>query len=157
MPCRLDYSYIAFIGVDLGNAGHFYTGTTHVKVLGVFEASVLAFATQKYNNSMHATASRGVHHFIGRLATERHDQVRFINLSPQSLLANMTGLTTVRPNALLRCCGRRLPSDCESCVHSYLARCNCEHGAELTSGSSPSQLAKVVPIVTHSGLYDDDG
>lgn len=119
----MEYSHIAFIGVDLANAGHFYmdTGSAYSEVLGAFEATVLVFASQKYNNSMHATASRGVHHFIGRLAAEQRDQVRFINLSPQSLLTNVTGLTTVRPKALVRCCGRRAPGN-EACVSSCLAQ-----------------------------------
>ena len=122
---RLKYSHIAFAGVDLLSADHFYAVLpeyAHVRrdVSG-FDTVVARFARSMYNSSRHATAGRGVHRFIGRIAEENRGQIQMINFSPHSLLADVHGLVNVHPEALNTCVGLP-PVQTEWCVSSLTSK-----------------------------------
>ena len=108
-PCgRLKYEYVAFIGVDLTTADHFYsTLPAYADVregVAAFESMATRFATHMYNTSMHATAGRGVHYFLEQLAIERRVNGQWlVNLAPQSLLASCKELPTVRLHQMAKC------------------------------------------------------
>jgi len=134
---RLEYSHIAFVGVDLVSAEHFYAVVpeyAHIRreVAG-FDNMVARFARRLYNSSLHATAGRGVHHFIGRVAEERRCRTRMINLSPDGLLAKVKGLATVRPEYLRYCYHEFDSVGAEQCVLSLASRA-------LQARSEPSSL-----------------
>jgi len=122
---RLKYSHIAFAGVDLVSADHFYAVLpeyAHIRrdVSG-FDTVVARFAQSMYNSSLHATAGRGVHRFIGRIAEERRGRIQMINLSPRSLLADVRGLANLPPEILNMCVGLE-PVKIEWCVISLASK-----------------------------------
>jgi hypothetical protein len=99
---RLNYTNIAFLGVDLNSPYHFYSGFPDMPY---YEQLVTASSVETFGSSTHATAARGVHYFLDHAATSARQ--RFFNLSPRSLLrtnaSHIAHTTPTRlPNALLR-------------------------------------------------------
>ena len=99
---RLKYNKIAFIGVDLNNAAHFYTNyPVIVRSRNSYEKTVLRLDAKKYNSSIHATGARGVHLFLNKLA-HYSNNVSFYNLAPTSTLSYMKYIHTINISSFLR-------------------------------------------------------
>ena len=127
MPCvgRLRYEYVAFIGVDLTTAEHFYStlpayGDVREGV-AAFESMATRFAVRMYNTSMHATAGRGVHYFLEQLAIERRVQGQWlVNLAPDSLLASCKELRTISLRQMYKCHATKKSEPCVASVFERL-------------------------------------
>ncbi|AEO97959.1 hypothetical protein ENVG_00061 [Emiliania huxleyi virus 84] len=86
---RMKYNNIAFIGVDLNSAVHFYSN--HPFILGKrgkYERNVLNLDSKKYNSSIHATGARGIQLFLNKLAFLSIN-MSYYNLGHTSLLTKI--------------------------------------------------------------------
>ena len=101
---KLGYESASLIGVDLTSQDHFYTALpTYESIarriqpnLAIWEATVSGFVRAKHGNtSMHATAARGVPHFIEAFSRAHQHRMRLTNLSPESLLKKTGWIRTV--------------------------------------------------------------
>ena len=100
---RTNYSDIAFLGVDLNGPYHFYS---FYPDMPHYEQLTTARSVEAFGESTHATAARGVHHFLEHAATRARQC--FHSLSPDSLLCtNASHIAPTTPtrlaNASARC------------------------------------------------------
>ena len=147
-PCgRLKYEYVAFIGVGLTTADHFYsTLPAYADVregVAAFESMATRFATHMYNTSMHATAGRGVYYFLEQLAIERRVNGQWlVNLAPQSLLASCKELPTVRLHQMAKCNAKKGRGPCVASLFERLGvrrKPSIGRGDEVASRASRGQ------------------
>jgi len=97
LATRANYTDIAFLGVDLNGPYHFYSFRPDMPR---YEQLVTARSVDTYGGSTHATAARGVHHFLDHAAASARQ--RFHNLSPHSLLCtNASHIAQTTPARLL--------------------------------------------------------
>ena len=97
LATRVNYSDIAFLGVDLNGPFHFYSFRPDMPY---YEQKVTSRSVDTFGESTHATAARGVHNFLDYAAASARQ--RFYNLSPHSLLCtNASHMVQTTPARLL--------------------------------------------------------
>lgn len=101
---RTKYDALAFLGVDLHSPYHFYS---FFPDMPLYEQLTTSKSTDAFGESTHATAARGVHHFLEHAATRARQC--FYSLSPDSLLCtNASHIAPTTPTRLANssCCRR---------------------------------------------------
>ena len=89
---RLRYRTISLVGVELNSQHHFYTSLPNYAEVAQrlpvqWERSMLAFVRRaNRNTTLHATATRGIQHYIDALGHFYAGRLTLFNLSPESLL-----------------------------------------------------------------------
>ena len=97
---RMRYSTISLVGVDLNSQQHFYTGlpgyaSVAERLPQNWEASMVAFVRRaNRNTTLHATAARGIHHFISAVGRTYEGRLSLFNLSPDSMLRSVAYIKT---------------------------------------------------------------
>ena len=91
---KVGYGIIALLGIDLLSTAHFYTNMFSNSTVSKFDFYDKQENKNRYHG-MHATAGRGVHIFLDRLASDNKRTATIVNLSPGSLLRNASNIRTL--------------------------------------------------------------